>query len=143
MEGSGDALGAFGALLGASCALLGRLLDALGRLVGISWGSWALKARFWVDFAGVWEGFGDDLGGSWEDLGRLLANFWMNLEEIFAVRFLQALECPDTAPQSWEIIILHMFKPCVEGKHHQVSWPSASEWPRRDSRSVNNLHCQH
>ena len=89
-------------------------------------------------FGRVWEGLGEDLGGSWEDLGRLLANFWMNLEEIFAVGFLQALKCPDTAPQSWEVVILHLFKPYVEGKH-QVSWPSASEWPRRDSRSVNNF----
>ena len=82
MEGSGDALGAFGALLGASCALLGRLLDALGRLIGISWGSWALKARFWVDFGGVWEGlggfgggFGRVMGGFWEAFGQFLDEF--------------------------------------------------------------------
>ena len=55
---------------------LGRLRDALGRLLcafwapfGRSWAShwslsslfgvsWALKARFGLDFGGVWEGFG-------------------------------------------------------------------------------------
>ena len=120
---------------------LGRL-GALGRsdlgtlLLGCILGPQSsIRGRFWRGLGWFWQ----DLGGSWEGLGRILANFWMNLGEIFAVGFLQALKCPDTASQSWEIFILHLFRPYVEGKH-QVSWPSASEWPWRDSRSVNNFY---
>ena len=79
LDGLGRLLGASWALLGASLAPLGPLGCMLGPQ-GSIWGPfWALKARFGVDFGGVWGGSGEDLGGSWEDFDQILDGFWTDM----------------------------------------------------------------